>query len=137
MSSANRRPFDDALRAPTMAIVGRDSNCREGLRIGRFAQGDDPPARGVQRGQFLLSRFGIRNGEITATAASSGKVRQRVERAGRGFIPFEEIFEEARTREFCPDQTQPVDPLGVAQRCWRPGHKMTMIGGRSGVNPWV
>ena len=106
MSSANRRPFDDALRAPTMAVVGRDSNCREGLRIGRFAQGDDPPARGVQRG-------------------------------GRGFIPFEEIFEEARTREFCPDQTQPADPLGVAQRCWRPGHKATMIGGRIGVNPWV
>ena len=97
-SRASRRPFAEALRAPTTATIGRAQQLGqpehgqdrrrvldggERIRIIGLAPADEPGADAAQRGHLGLGRRPRHGGDGRAALAAAGEPRQHVEGGAR------------------------------------------------------
>ena len=151
---ANFSPAPEALREPTIAIIGRISASRmprmpssggassssEPRRIAGLAGRDqadaEPPACGELGARVLLAA----NPPRTCRAAAPRQIRQPLQRRARAAEMMEQGTERPRPDIVGPDQPQPVDPLGVGEMyrarillSMRPQHGST---GRRGEGEW-
>ena len=131
---ANFSPAPEALREPTIAIIGRISASiaprtpsSGGASSSVASRGGYPASSGATRLTPSLSaggKFGARivlaaDPSRPRRAAASRQIRQPLQRGARAAEMVDQRAKRARPDIVGADQPQPVDPLGVGESWWR------------------
>ena len=124
---ANFSPAPEALREPTIAIIGRistsgaprtpskggaSSSVGQPRRIAGFVRRDQADADLLARGEFGPRILLAADPPRTRRAAAPRQIGQPLQRRARIAEMIEQRTKGARTDIVAADQPQPVDPLG-------------------------
>jgi hypothetical protein len=127
--SAKRTPAAEALRAPTIAIMGspiavmlprreerrRAVNHSQAFWISCFPHGDKAQPQRLHCGQLALGIFARIDARRSRRSAPSRKLGQRIKRAARAAVSIQERSERTRADMLAANEAQPIEPLLVVQ----------------------